>query len=103
MNRVMKFKLTFIGWYLAFMLLAIIIVIACCSCTEHSKARHWGGEETVNLPKGMKLLEVTWKENNNLWYLLEPMDDDYTPKTKVFKEDSRFGIMEGKVKFIESK
>lgn len=31
------------------------------------------------------------------------MDDDYTPKTKVFREDSNFGVLEGKVLFIESK
>lgn len=97
----MKFRLTFIGWYLASVVVAVIVLVACCSCTEHTRARSWGGEETVTLPSGTKLLEVTWKEDNSLWYLLEPMDSNYIPKTKTFKEDSRFGIMEGTVKFVE--
>ena len=99
----MKFRLTFIGWYFVSIMIAIILIVTCCSCTEHTRARSWGGEETVTLPSGMKLLEVTWKENNSLWYLLEPMDSEYTPKTKIFKEDSRFGMLEGKIVFIENK
>ena len=99
----MKLKLSFIGWYLVALVVTIIASITCCSCTEHTKARKWGGEETINLPKGMKLVEVTWKEDNSLWYLMEPMDVDYTPKVKVFKEDSRFGIMEGTVNFVEGR
>jgi hypothetical protein len=31
------------------------------------------------------------------------MDANYTPKTKVFQEDSRFGVLEGSVVFVESK
>lgn len=49
-----------------------------------------------------KLVEATWKDSD-LWYLVEPMDSDYVPKTKIFKENSMIGIMEGEVKFIESK
>jgi hypothetical protein len=54
------------------------------------------------LPKGEKLVEVTWKENS-LWYLTEPMDDDYEPKTKSFREDSNLGILEGTVTFVETR
>lgn len=57
---------------------------------------------TVNLPKGQKLLEATWKDNS-LFYLMEPMDPDYTPKTKTFQEDSSWGIMQSKVIFVESR
>lgn len=45
---------------------------------------------------------ATWKETD-LFYLTEPMDSDYTPKTKLFKEDSSFGVLETEVKFIETK
>ena len=58
------------------------------SCTENERARQFGGTMIVDLPKGEKLLMVTWKEDN-LFYLTEPMDSVYTPKTKTFKEKSK--------------
>jgi len=45
---------------------------------------------------------ATWKDDN-LWYLTEEMDSAYTPKKKMLIESSNFGILEGKVVFIESK
>jgi hypothetical protein len=56
----------------------------------------------IELDPGQKLVNATWKEAN-LWYLTEPMESGYVPKTKVFKEDSRFGVMEGKVIFHEKR
>ena len=47
--------------------------------------------------------EATWKGDGNLWYLVEPMDSNYVPKTKIFKESSMMGIMEGSVIFIETR
>ena len=60
------------------------------------------GTTTINLEKGEKLIEVTWK-GGDLWYLVEDMDSDYIPKVKTFKESSQFGMLEGKVVFIENK
>lgn len=77
-----------------------ILLFTCSSCTENLRARTYGGTTTVELDPGQKLLEVTWKETS-LWYLTEPMEPSYEPKTKVFQEDSRFGVMEGKVIFVE--
>jgi hypothetical protein len=65
-------------------------------------SRKFGGSTTINLEKGQKLVEATWKENS-LWYLTEPMDSNYVPKTKTFKEDSNFGVLEGTVTFVESR
>jgi len=81
-------------------ILALVVVAALSSCTENSRSRTWGGTATVDLEPGQKLVEVTWKEAS-IWYLTEPMEPGYEPKTKVFQEDSRFGVMEGKVIFIE--
>ena len=92
--------LSFIGWYLVILFIVVCAVIAIVSCTENTRARMYGGTVNVMLPRGQKLIEVTWKESE-LWYLTEPMDSDYRPKTKVFKEDSRFGVLEGTVNFIE--
>lgn len=76
---------------------ATLSMTSCQSCT-----RHTGGTTTINLEKGEKLVEATWKEDN-IWYLVEPMEEGYAPKTKVFKESSNLGIIEGKVIFVESR
>lgn len=80
-----------------------IATIVLSSCTSNTRARNWGGNKTIELPKGKRLIEVTWKDNSSLWYLTEDMDSTYVPKTKYFQEESRFGVMEGCVKFVESK
>lgn len=82
--------------------LVAVLLSTLFSCTENSRARQFGGTMIVDLPKGEKLLMVTWKEDN-LFYLTEPMDSVYTPKTKTFKEKSSFSIMEATVIFRESK
>ena len=84
------------------MALAAGLLSTLFSCTENSRARQFGGTMIVDLPKGEKLLMVTWA-NSNLFYLTEPMDSVYTPKTKTFKEKSRFGAMEATIIFRESK
>jgi hypothetical protein len=53
--------------------------------------------------KGWKVTEATWKDDGNLWYLMEPMDSDYVPKVKSFKESSVWGVMQGEVIFKESR
>lgn len=85
----------------------ILFIFIACICMslmscEQPIARRYGGNMTVNLNAGERLVEVTWKENS-IWYLVEPMDSDYKPKVKVFKENSVLGIAEGSITFIESK
>lgn len=82
-----------------FILMTILFFI---SCTENQMARKFGGTAEIKLPRGEKLLMVTWKETN-LFYLTEPMDSNYIPKTKIFREDSNYGLIESKVIFIESR
>lgn len=81
-------------------ILVILFTVLCLTSCDQTITRNFGGTTTVNLEPGEKLIEVTWK-NDNVWYLVEPMDPDYIPKTKTFKENSRVGILEGKVIFIE--
>jgi hypothetical protein len=101
----MKQSWTFLKWYTVIaVLLCSLAVASLCACTENTRSRVWGGKMTIELPKGQKLVEATWKgDGNSLWYLTEPMDADYTPKIKIFQEDSRFGVLEGSVVFVESK
>ena len=79
-------------------LLGITMLTSCQAFT-----RKFGGHTTITLEKGEKLVEATWKDDGDLWYLVEPMDSDYTPKVKVFKESSVYGVLEGSVTFVENR
>lgn len=82
-------------------LLFLFAIFGLLSCNQYV-SREFGGTTVINLKPGERLVEVTWKESN-LWYLVEEMDSDYVPKTKVFKESSTFGTLNGKVIFNESR
>ena len=81
-----------------FILFAAICLVSC----DQWVSKELGGTTTIKLEPGQKLVEATWK-NSNLWFLVEPMDSDYVPKTKEFIESSMVGVFQGKVVFIESK
>lgn len=84
-------------------ILAIALVaISLASCTENSRVKNWGGEGTINLPKGRKLVNVTWKETQ-IWYLTRPMDSTDVAETYQFHEESSYGVMEGTYNIIETK
>lgn len=84
-------------------LLALITVLSTVSCTENSRARKYGGTQTINLSPNTKLINATWKSDGDLWYLTRPMRADESPETTSFQEKSSFGLIEGTVKFVESK
>lgn len=79
-------------------LIAIAMMMSFSSC--QGCTRQWGGTTKIELEPGEKLVEATWK-NNSIWYLVEPMESDYVPKTKVFKEQSNARMLEGQVVFVE--
>lgn len=80
----------------------LLLLVLLTSCTDNEKARNFGGTEKIQLPKGQRLVTATWKKDD-LWYLTEPMPENYLPQTREFIEKSSFGVWEGKVIFLESK
>ena len=82
--------------------LGVVFSLFLVACTDNQRAKYIGGSMTVTLPKGQKLMMATWKEGD-LWYLVEEMEKDYIPKTKNFIECSEFGMLNGKVTFIENR
>lgn len=80
--------------------IAMLLTISLSSCQWATRAA--GGNTTIKLPAGQRLVEATWK-NNSLWYLTEPMPADYQPQTKLFQESSNIGVLEGTVTFIETR
>ena len=89
-------------FYTCFLSVILFAIITFTSCEQYI-AKEVGGTVTINLEPGQKLVEVTWKGDADLWYLTEPMDSDYVPKTKIFNESSMLGVCEGKVIFIETR
>lgn len=71
-------------------------------CTENQRVKMYGGKITINIPKGYKVTNITWK-NNDLWYSYRPFTSGEEPLTTYFVEESNFGMMEGKVTFVESR
>jgi hypothetical protein len=82
--------------------LAIGVIAMLGSCTENNRVKNWGGEGTINLPKGRKLVNVTWK-NTQVWYLTRPMSSTDVAETYQFHEESSWGVMEGTYNIVETK
>ena len=65
-------------------------------------ARKIGGTANINIPKGHKLILVTWK-NDKMWYLTRPMRKEEYAETYTYQEDSRWGILEATLIIREHK
>ena len=82
--------------------LAFGLLVFLTFCTENSRVKTFGGSASFELPKGEKLITVTWKESD-MWYLTRPMRDNEYPETYTFKEKSSLGIAEGTFTIYETK
>ena len=80
----------------------ILITSVFVSCTDNRMARVYGGSETINLPVGEKLLNITWKEDE-MWLLTTDMKPADSAQVYEFKEKSSWGLLEGTVTIIETK
>ena len=92
MNKMKKLLLTVV------LAISVLSLVAC----DQYVARNLGGDYTHELPKGEKLVNVTWKEDS-LWYLTRPMTNDDIAETYTFQADTVFGVFEGTVTIVESK
>jgi len=88
---------------IGFCVILLVAGLSMVSCTPNTQTKVFGGTMTIKLPPGQKLVNVTWKDNNSLWYLTRPARADEPAETSTFKEDSSLGIIEGKVIFVESR
>ena len=78
----------------------IVLCLVTMSCTQNSRAKRFGGTQTITLPAGQTLVTATWKDDH-LWYLTRDRKSDETPMVYNFKEKSSFGMLEGTIVFIE--
>jgi hypothetical protein len=90
-------------FFVLFFIVYVVAVVAMCGgCTQNQRAKSWGGNATVNLPKGQKLVNVTWKDSN-VWYLTKKMSKNDTEEQYSFGEESSWGLLEGSVTIKEQK
>jgi len=85
---------------------AVLFAATLASCTQNQMAKNFGGTATVNLPKGEKLINVTWKDKGDLWYLTRPMKNTDSAETYTFTQSKGSVITftgDGKVILVESK
>ena len=68
--------------------LAALVAVSC----ENYTTKHWGGTMTINVEPGYKVTSATFKDDE-IWYFVEPMDSDYTPKEKKLVEKSKYGAL----------
>lgn len=83
-------------------LVIFVLVLLLGGCTDNQQARVFGGKFTVDLPKGQKLINATWKDTD-LWYLTRTMTAKDSAQTYQFKEKSTWGALEGEITFVEHK
>lgn len=86
-------------------ILAVVLGLILCSGISGCQTitRRYGGTTELDLEPGLKLEEITWKDDDSLWYLTRPMTDEDIAETHTFKESSLFGICEGTVIIREHK
>ena len=89
------------NWLFGIMMIIIVgIGLTFGSCTQNKRAKTYGGNMTINLEQGQKLVNVTWKDSN-MWILTRPMEDGEKSQVYKFKEKSTFGVMEGTITLVE--
>ena len=87
---------------ITFCLLILCSIITLSSCTENQRDRTFGGTATIKVEKGKKVMMATWK-GDDLFYMVEDMEENYIPHDKTLIESSNYGVIESKVVFKESR
>lgn len=75
--------------------LAVILAASMfSSCTANTRAKNWGGKETIEIKPNERVVNLTWK-NDQLWILTE----DTVTHQLHFREKSAWGLIEGEINF----
>lgn len=76
-------------------LLVLVAGLALASCGRLEQAKNSGGETTVKIESGQKVVNASWKDNS-LWVLTEKADTSFKPrmlKYVQFNDYDRQGIV----------
>ena len=92
----------FIDYIILFMMIVVLLVAICKSCSNQGMTKNWGGEIDMYLGPNRKLVEVTWKDDS-IWYLTKSMTDDDIAEEYEFAESDAIGLLEGTLRIYETK
>lgn len=84
----------------------ILIILGLFSITLtgcNSVTKALGGTMNIKLNPGEKLEDISWDNDDRLWYLTRPMRDNEEAETYTYQSKTSSGIMEGKVVIKEYK
>lgn len=70
------------------------------ACNENVTTRYYGSKTTIELPCGHKFVNASWKDDS-LWYSYRPAEWSDGFRTVTVQERSLFGVLEGRINFIE--
>ena len=84
------------------LILMLFVITTLISCTENQRSKNFGGNMIIDVPKGNKVTNITWKKDE-LWYSFRPFQEGEIPVTTSFVEKSSWDIWEGTVTFKESR
>lgn len=85
-----------------YLFLGLLAILSFSSCTEQIRTHTFGGTMVIDVPSGYKVTSATWKETD-LFYFMEPVEEGYVPKDKMFIESSSYGMLESKIIFKEKR
>lgn len=74
-------------------LILISAVVLLSSCTENQRAKYFAGNQNIQLPANHILMNVTWKNNADIWILSK----DTITGICYFNEKSSWGILNGRI------
>lgn len=60
-------------------------------------AKKFGGKSAIILPPKQKLVSVTWKAEDAMWFLYHPFRDGECAETYTYQEDSKWGLIEATI------
>ncbi len=78
----------------------LVLTLLLVGCTQQQMVKNFGSTMKVDLPRGEKLVNATWKDDH-LWYTTRQERDGEKPEVFTFQESSSYGIAQGKVIFTE--
>lgn len=78
----------------------ILFSLSFIACTGNKRAKKFGGTVTYELDTTKKFVNITWKDES-IWILTRERKKGEKPEAYTFKEESKHGIIEGKVIIVE--
>ena len=68
-------------------LITVLLSFAMIGCSDQDMAKNYGGTATVTIPSDRKFVNITWKNESDLWILTRPRQAGEKPETFAFTQE----------------